>query len=694
MKFRNMPLFVTENTAQPPITTPLPHPNYRADIDGLRAVAVISVVLFHAFPTLLAGGFIGVDVFFVISGYLISTIIFSGLEQHRFSFATFYARRVKRIFPALLLVLVASYGVGWCVLVADEYKQLGKHMAAGAGFLSNFVLWHEAGYFDNSAETKPLLHLWSLGIEEQFYIVWPVTVWLAWKRKWGALAAMALLAAGSLYWNVTGIRTDATATFYSPQTRFWELLAGSALAWATLYASALKHLQAGWLAQAFSLLGAALLAFGLSHIHKDLSFPGWWAVIPVSAAVMIIAAGPNVWFNRFVLSNRLAVWFGVISFPLYLWHWPLLSFARIIEGGYFNKHTRIDMVLVSVLLAWLTYRFIERPIRFGAPSKVKTPLLVVLMLCVGLVGYATYHQAGLAFRKAVSVNTSIGYSGDDGGDGNNFANDCALEQDVKSLFAYCGADKRGHVKYALLGDSKAGALYAGLIRTSTDKGRWMFIGGNNGNGAPIPVISSAPELAKFQTMTTAAVNEIAKHDEVETVVLVTAIRSLFKFGEDAPSAHQKVYDYSYLGDLNRTKNYDRTLQGLRETFSRFVKSGKNVVLVVDNPPLPEARDCTGRKTSLDVVNAHLHAAKTKPNPDCYLPLATFQNQTAIYRKLLDELKHDYPSAVTIFDATDIYCANGTCGPTRDGRLLYAYTDHISDYAAGLVGARLNALLSK
>ena len=350
------------------------------------------------------------------------------------------------------------------------------------------------------------------------------------------------------------------------------------------------------------------------------------------------------------------------------------------------------MVLIAVLLAWLTYRFVERPVRFGKPNKIKTSLLAGLMLCVGLVGYATYHQAGLAFRKAVSMNTNIGYSGDDGGDGNNFVNDCTLENDVKKLFAYCGADKRGHVKYALLGDSKAGALYAGLIRTSTDKGRWMFIGGNNGNGAPIPVISSAPELAKFQPITTAAVDEIAKHDEVETVVLVTAIRSLFKFGDEPLSANQKVYDYTYLRDLNRTKNYERTLHGLRETISRFVTSGKKVVLVVDNPPLPEARDCTLRQTSLDFVNAFLRASNNRLNPDCYLPLSTFQDQTEVYRKLLDELKRAYPSRVTIFDATDIYCANGTCGPTRDGRLLYAYTDHISDYAAGLVGQRLNGFL--
>jgi peptidoglycan/LPS O-acetylase OafA/YrhL len=170
-----------ENT--PPPSGHLAHPKYRPDIDGLRAVAVLSVVVYHAFPSLLKGGFVGVDIFFVISGFLISIIIFSSLERDSFSFYDFYSRRIRRIFPSLLVVLISCYGFGWFALLADEYKQLGKHIAAGAGFGLNFILWSEGGYFDTPSETKPLLHLWSLGIEEQFYIVWPVLLWAAWKKK-------------------------------------------------------------------------------------------------------------------------------------------------------------------------------------------------------------------------------------------------------------------------------------------------------------------------------------------------------------------------------------------------------------------------------------------------------------------------------------------------------------------------------
>lgn len=401
------------------LTPHLSHPKYRPDIDGLRAVAVLSVVAFHAFPAWMKGGFIGVDVFFVISGFLISTIIFENLDRGTFSFAEFYARRVKRIFPALLLVLIASYAFGWFALLADEYKQLGKHIAAGAGFVSNLVLWGEAGYFDNSAETKPLLHLWSLGIEEQFYIVWPFVLWLAWKKKFNLLTLTFLVAFVSFYLNLKGIKKDAVATFYSPQTRFWELLSGSILAWFALYkkgAFANYKLKIdGWLAKLIyretvevdgktlsnvtSFLGSLLLAYGFWRITKDVSFPGKWAVIPVLGAVLIILAGPKAWINRKVLSNKIAVWFGLISFPLYLWHWPILSFARIVESEVPSRNIRIAAVVLSIVLAWLTYKLVERPLRFGTHGKVKVVTLVLLMTIVGSLGYYTYRKVDLCWYR-------------------------------------------------------------------------------------------------------------------------------------------------------------------------------------------------------------------------------------------------------------------------------------------------------
>lgn len=179
----------------------LSHPKYRADIDGLRAIAILSVVGFHAFPQWIKGGFIGVDIFFVISGFLISSIIFGNLEKNTFSFTEFYIRRIQRIFPALILVLVTSYVFGWYLLLPDEFMQLGKHIAGGAGFISNLVLWSEADYFDTASNAKPLLHLWSLGVEEQFYIFWPVLLGVVWRYRLNFLSITIFIALGKRRFN-------------------------------------------------------------------------------------------------------------------------------------------------------------------------------------------------------------------------------------------------------------------------------------------------------------------------------------------------------------------------------------------------------------------------------------------------------------------------------------------------------------
>ena len=306
----------------------LTHPKYRPDIDGLRAIAVLAVVCFHAFPFWLKAGFIGVDIFFIISGFLISTIIFDNLERGSFSFIEFYSRRINRIFPALLLVLSTCFAFGWFALLADEYKQLGKHVAAGAGFISNFVFWNESGYFDNTAETKPLLHLWTLGIEEQIYIAWPLLLWTAWKGKFNLLTLTLIITIISFALNIKGLHSDAIATFYSPQTRFWELLIGSILAYVTLYKPNVwatktqklntylnaiiytKSAQANekTLRNVQSFLGAALIGAGLLIITKERHFPGAGALIPTLGAVLIISAGSDAWLNRVLLSNNVLVW--------------------------------------------------------------------------------------------------------------------------------------------------------------------------------------------------------------------------------------------------------------------------------------------------------------------------------------------------------------------------------------------------
>lgn len=470
----------------------LTHPKYRADIDGLRAIAILSVVGFHAFPLWVKGGFVGVDIFFVISGYLISTIIINNLERNSFSFIEFYIRRIKRIFPALALVLAACFAFGWFVLAADEYKQLGKHIAGGAGFVSNFLLWNESGYFDKAAESKPLLHLWSLGIEEQFYIVWPLLLWVAWKKRLNLLTLIFVVAFISFALNVTNVRSDTPAAFYSPQTRFWELLAGSALAYITLRQRPQHHILSRfqfWLdallgkiiyAQApeadgktlrnmLSAIGTALIAVGILVITKSEYFPGWWAVLPTLGAMLIISAGAQAWINQVLLSNRLLVWIGLISFPLYLWHWPLLSFARIVEGGTPSHKASAIIILFSIVLAWLTYWLIEKPVRFGNYSKAKAAALLVLMTIVGYIGYNSYVRNGLVFRFPVEVRgllTPVDFKFTD----YVRFNECHLHTNVATTKHPASCFEPHKPSLAIWGDSHAGALYPGFKKLQTATG--------------------------------------------------------------------------------------------------------------------------------------------------------------------------------------------------------------------------------
>ena len=383
--------------------------NYRPDIDGLRALAVLSVVIFHAFPARLPGGFIGVDIFFVISGYLISGIIFSELAQKSFRLSHFYARRIRRIFPALVLVLCTCASLGWFILLTTEYAQLGRHIAASSGFIQNIVLWSERSYFDTLADTKPLLHLWSLGVEEQFYLVWPVLL-VALSKSTGALwRRMVTLAVLSLIWSIWSTHTDATAAFYSPFSRFWELLVGAMLAWHT-HTQAANDSAILIRARNSNLLAASgfvLIGCGFIFIDNKSSFPGVWAILPVFGAALIVRAGPQAWLNRKVLSHPVAVWFGLISYPLYLWHWPLLSFARILENETPSRVTRVFIIILSIALAWLTYRLVERKIRFAAH---RTQLIATIWLCaavcmLAIFGSWVYLQNGLPDRLVVGKST-------------------------------------------------------------------------------------------------------------------------------------------------------------------------------------------------------------------------------------------------------------------------------------------------
>jgi peptidoglycan/LPS O-acetylase OafA/YrhL len=450
------------------IPSSLTVPGYRPDIDGLRAVAILAVVAYHAFPQNIHGGYIGVDVFFVISGYLISSILFREMHEHRYDIVDFYVRRLRRIFPSLLLVLISSLIFGWFGLLAVDYAQLGQHVASGAGFVSNLLLLHEVGYFDRSAVLKPLLHLWSLAIEEQFYIVWPLLLWLAYRLKIRFVIVTALLMFASIAVFAIGHASSPIIAFYSPAARGWELLAGAMLAIGAIHGPApaasktRRHLS--------SIVGLAFIMVGAISITSNSSFVIAY-LLPVLGALLLIWSGKAAFVNRFVLSQPTMVWIGLISYPLYLWHWPLLSLAHVVLGEEPSLFTRALLVLIAFFLAWMTYRYVEQPLRKGGRRLAMG--LCGGMVLTGCLGFGVSSMAGIAARpynvvnrgvsEALSFNWRTAFR-----DGTCFLND---DGSHKVAFGkICSPARRANEALVVLwGDSHAASLYQGLVAEAIDR---------------------------------------------------------------------------------------------------------------------------------------------------------------------------------------------------------------------------------
>lgn len=643
------------------------HPKYRPDIDGLRAIAILSVVVFHAFPEYLRGGFIGVDVFFVISGYLISTIIFENLDQGTFSFSEFYARRIRRIFPALILVLFASVIFGWFVLLADEYKQLGKHIAVGSGFFSNIVLWQEAGYFDNLADTKPLLHLWSLGIEEQFYAVWPLLLWLAWKSKFNLLKIAILAAMLSFVLNLLGVREDAVSTFYLPQTRFWELLSGSVLSWFFLHKkhllkqSSSKASLSNTALNVISFVGMLLLLYGFFRINKGLSFPGKWALVPVLGSVLIIYSGQNSWVNRVVLSNKIAIWFGTVSFPLYLWHWPLLSFSRIYLGETPAESIRIAIVIFSIFLAWLTCEFIERKFRFGNKNKEKLAVLVALMAIIGAVGFLIYRSDGLPTRpynqKLAPYKDSMKVS-----DKKAQCFDIPYAYKKNGSW-FCSLGARGdRVNYFAYGDSHALSLLPALERFASNYHVGVNFAGSSGCPSLLGIQSMRGEsdLEKFNCK---ALNErvfnFVKTEGIKNVVLIS--RWTYYMGSISRPLEFNLVAKDEKHPFDRESSMKDILWAMQNTVSRYKRIGVNVIFVEDNPQQKfEPKDVLRRGNGNDSI---------------YFSLSVSRKEHEANQKIANEAIKNVNTTFINFD--DVLCNKNVCPLVNNSRFIYSDDDHLS-----------------
>jgi peptidoglycan/LPS O-acetylase OafA/YrhL len=475
---------------------PVPHNlPYRPDIDGLRAFAVAAVVIFHIRPGLLGGGFVGVDIFFVISGTLITSLILHAAQGNKFSFADFYSRRVRRILPAFLLVLSAVLAVGWFTLLPSAYASLNKTALSSLFFVPNFQLLSEAGYFEGEPNRRILLHLWSLGVEEQFYLVWPVVVLLCWKRR--LLLATTILGVSSLVGCLALSRKDPALAFYLPFTRFWELLAGAVLAWRERRhllseVGETTELKMTW-RNMFSLVGACLVLAALFLTDPTKAFPSWRALPPVLGTALLIAAGPDTIFNRFALSNRPTVWLGQISYPLYLWHWPVFSYGWLLNGGFPPKVT----LAFSVGLAAATYQFIEKPVRRIRDKRAQAKaalLLVFLGMAIGCVCATIIVLKGAPHRFPPAIARFLTYKYDDTTSW-NYA--CFLQQDQQPedwTVSRCvdPAKTKAQPLVVLWGDSHAAELAPGFNAVKLSKS--FRLGEMTAAGCP-PVLSVTVDRA-------------------------------------------------------------------------------------------------------------------------------------------------------------------------------------------------------
>ena len=535
---------------------------YRPDIDGLRAIAVVAVLGFHAFPSSFPGGFTGVDIFFVISGFLISGIILEELQSGTFTFGRFYARRIRRIFPALALVLTATLLLGWWALSPYDYEELGAQVAAGAGFVSNLLLFHESGYFDTDSALKPLLHLWSLGVEEQYYLVWPLLLFVLRNHMQRIFWLILGVAACSFALNIILVGRLPSAAFYLPATRFWELMLGSIAAYLGVHSTRNFNISLSWRNVA-AVTGVALLALAFVLVRDGRGFPGWWALLPTLGTLLLIQSGPQAWINKTVLANRAVVYIGLISYPLYLWHWPLLTYARILNGGIPPASVRVGALVLGVILAWGTYEFVEKRVRrLGrGPTGVRTA------------GFAAISVAALAVYGLLVVS--------------NFVQ--ARSSSIPYLAKISAAYSDWHIREQgmIPGDARGTVLFFGdshmqqfwprldeLVQNPHVPHRTLIFR-TRGGCAPVPGIERLGYgCARFVDETFA----LARKPDIETVII-----SASWVGFTDRTDYYKVGDEGGEPLKMLTPGTEWVLDGFEAAVGGLVKAGKQVVIVLSSP---------------------------------------------------------------------------------------------------------------
>jgi peptidoglycan/LPS O-acetylase OafA/YrhL len=635
---------------------------YRPDIDGLRAVAVLAVIVFHAFPGQLPGGYVGVDVFFVISGYLISNQLLADTSNGTLSFVSFYARRIRRIFPALIVVLTAVTVAGWWLLMPDEWVELRRHVGASAIFANNIALWSEAGYFDRAAESKPLLHLWSLGVEEQFYLIWPLLIWWCWRRQWRWTALITAVVLISFIVNVATVGRDAVSTaFFLPHTRLWQLASGALLAALARDGFAIRPR----LVNAVSVGGTLVIlgTFATLASGDVSSYPGWRAVAPTLGTVLVIAAGSGALLNRTVLSARPMVAVGLISYPLYLWHWPILSYLHITEQGEVPPRLKVMAIGASVLLASLTYFCLERPARrrLTPPTVRRMEPLWIPLAAIGLVVVVMITTGWLTPPARTALEMDVRVRGD--------LNASLCRRRFPDLGEYCQQfNPDWPVTTALLGDSHAAHFMPGLGRSLSAKFETLVHLGQTG----------CPPLVGIERLKAAGDNSCTRVNRamIDAVLADRAIVNVWLSFRGARAVNGTDVDGVPPTDLFRIAggtavNAAAIGEAMRATIQALQAGGKKVGVLLQVPELGFPPDqCTGRPYSVSQAAAR--------NP-CAISRSMVMARQSGYRNLVGDMRREF--GITVYDPLESMCDEDYCYGVAEGRLLYVDGDHLGVFGS-------------
>jgi peptidoglycan/LPS O-acetylase OafA/YrhL len=657
---------------------------YRKDIDGLRAVAVLAVVLFHAKIAGFSGGFVGVDVFFVISGFLITGMIVDDLEHGRFSFIVFYGRRIRRIIPALLTIYLACMAAAALLMLPSDAAELGRSVMASASFVSNIFFYNRAGYFGGQSDLKPLLHTWSLSIEEQFYLVWPVLLFAVSRWRYRAIAASVwVLGAITFAASVAVVAYNKEAAFFLAPFRACELMLGAALA---LLAgrSSIDAVKAEICAAA----GLILILGSVLALDEADPFPGLLAVPPCLGTALLIYAGMNGQPSvTRMLSARPLVAIGLVSYSLYLWHWPILSFARY----YFDRALRWEelagLLALSAVAAFLTYRYVEQPARRISVRHARH------IFGAGVISLAVFALAGRQMERSggwtFNLDPEIRRLDTAARSENIYRRKCNGAEKALRDDDMCTFGRRrvaGSYDMAIFGDSHADAFTPAMSVLAQEaglSGRQVTVGGCLALFGYYEIVSPFATEARCRALRDAMVQFVDQNPRLQFV----AIAHRWSIYTGAPTYHDEgrfpIYVLGGKGDVRSEQRSRQVLhESLQQTVAFFEQRGIRVLLLGEPPPL-------GR----DPTKCIAKAIKRGRNSDsCGRSIEEVRRRLHEMNMLLSEVANER-RLVAFFSPLETMCTKTWCSPFLNGVYAYRDGDHLNRLGAESLAAaiRLPAL---